>query len=269
MSELGMDMSKLFAEFVKLVGNQQADASPIVTEGGKKVLGAKVESVEKGDCSSVASGSKISWADEVADNESSVELKGAPIVSEKVKRLSFAAEDDEAYEQRKGRDAVNGAGGGMSMYVKTTSARMVILLLQSAGVKLPKKAQFDVALVTYSAATMPAFFRDGKARHKSLAVVGDAAFTLVAVSDALANGMHVESTQYFRSTVLSDSNMRLAFVKSQYRHYVSFGTNVDPGTSKSGATAIEAIAGVVFTYCGIDAVRLFAKQVELSVAVSH
>lgn len=227
-----------------------------------------------------------SWADEVeaASQASSVELRGAPPLKSEVRgKLRFeAVEDvDEVRSNVLGDRVVSEARVGVSAervvkvddlsgtkrYVRTEAYRGMMKALKVAGVEVPKKARYDLALVTFSAAVMPEFFRDGKARLRSYAAVGDAAMTLVAMEDAMLNGMVVESAQNFRSTVLSDASMKSAFVRSAYRDFVSFGSGVDPATSKAGSTALEAIAGVVSMYVGVDAVRKYMKQVDLCIRV--
>lgn len=284
-------MAELFGQFIDYMRARQAETSDQAgdvqdhqasakqgAEDFRAVVEEKSDKEEHG--SAATSSSEFSWADEVeqAASESSVELAGAPRISAGIRKLRFGGGDEEVADE-KDDDRKNGVAfaavgknvnevNGMKRYVKTENARAIARLLKTVGVVLPKRGQFDLALVTYSAATMPSFFVGGKAKYKSLAVIGDAALTLVAVSDAAENGMQVDSAQYFRSTVLSDANMRRAFAKSSYVSYISFGTAIDPSTSKTGATALEAIAGVVYKYCGVDAVRRYAQQVGLSVAQS-
>lgn len=154
--------------------------------------------------------------------------------------------------------------GGFAENVRTHNASQLRAELLVKGIKLPKVAAADVALVTHTAATVPDFFERGREKLRALAVLGDAALTLVLVERAVAVGKDVASAQSARSSLLSDVHLMAVFDKSKLRNFVTYAGGVNPAKSKTGATAFEAIAGLVYKYGGTSAVHTFVLAYGLA-----
>jgi len=154
-------------------------------------------------------------------------------------------------------------GGFMSTYVRIEPVRELAGLLERAcGHKVPKSAMGDLALARYTAATVPAAFLNGRARLKGLAIVGDAALDLALLSLVYRTGGASERMQCAKEG-LTDPVLAAAFASSEFAPLMLVGGGVTLAKSKTGATALEALAGVLALHCGYDAVSRFLRKFSL------
>lgn len=141
-------------------------------------------------------------------------------------------------------DAVQ--SGGFRTYVR--NGRVMGLkrwLKDVADVHVGSRWMRHLALSTYAAGSMPLFFVRGKEEMRVLAVIGDAALTLALARHSYAGGNGVESMQQLRSKALSDVTLREKLNSSDLKEFIIAPSGVDLRVSKAGATAVEAIAGVL------------------------
>lgn len=132
------------------------------------------------------------------------------------------------------------------------------------GVKIPKGAMIELGVCTYTAGTMPDIVRDGVAKLRSLAAIGDAAVTLHVTAAAYAKGLDVRSAQSIRSAKTSNSNMCEIMKKTGMYEFVTYAPGVDPFTSTTSATAFEAIVGVLVMYRTFEDVKVFLGKVGMA-----
>jgi len=132
--------------------------------------------------------------------------------------------------------------------------------------KIPKSASQDLALSRYTAGTVPDAFSGGRARLKALAMVGDAALLQVTLSRGyrLYGDARLTRMQTSRDR-LTDSTMSSVLVRTRLVGHLVVAAGVDLANSKTGATALEAFAGVLALHCGNDAVLAFAVNTRLVV----
>lgn len=129
--------------------------------------------------------------------------------------------------------------------------------------KLPGKAWLDLALATYTSATVPAAFKNGRAQLKSLALVGDAALTDWLAREAFRLGAEASSTQEIRSKSLGTQSQCVMLDALGWLRYVSVASGVSPLQSKVGADVFESFAGVISIHFGRDGVQKFCDVVGL------
>jgi len=154
--------------------------------------------------------------------------------------------------------------GFFKQYVRVSRVKSLCELLQrQLGVKIPKAAMEELALATYSAGTVPTAFVNGQARLKSLAQVGDAAMASLLIDDCYVRGQVIVSTQAVKTSVLTNAFMARSFVASGLSGYVVIPAGVDPIFSKTGADAVEAVAGVINLWRGRDALRAYMVWMQL------
>lgn len=260
------------------VGVERSDVLSLVAKEQSvtvECVGAVVPAVGESD-SVVSDESFVSWSDEVnsaeegkvAESSGSVRTRGFD-TSAVAGGRGEGRRDDVRFG-----GAVDAVGysvdiqaseeGFYRSYVRVDRVRQLErLLLQITGVKIPKKAREELALVTYTAGTVPVAFKNGQMRLKALAAVGDAAMTSVLVDDYYVRGADVASVQALRSGVLSNTFMAQSFVKSGLFRHVSAPAGVDVGRAKTGADAVEAIAGVLHMWRDSQAVRKYMTWLQM------
>jgi len=155
-------------------------------------------------------------------------------------------------------------GGFMATYVRTARNRRLLNILQvMSNHKLPRSSMGDIALASYAAGAMPHAFERGRERLKVLACLGDAAMLAAAISRLYKSGGSMDSVQNYRTQVLSDVALSKAFsISPLLQEYVPGA--VDVSLAKSGATALEAFAGVLYLHSGVDAVEQLLQAVRLT-----
>jgi len=152
----------------------------------------------------------------------------------------------------------------MRGYVRVASTEaMVRAISSSTGRKFPRSAWPEAALVTYTAGTVPSAFDRGKEKLNRLAGVGDSALVTAWLTRAWRLDYSQEATQEFRTRGLTDKNLQICFAKSRFASLVSVVGGVSLRDSKTGATALEAIAGVILLHNGPDAVVSYAVAIGL------
>lgn len=202
-------------------------------------------------------GSVGSWSEEMESVASSVE--GVPVVSGRVREaVSFGG-----FGEIDKPPSPKSETGLVARYVRTQSARALKDRLLSVGIKLPKSASWHLAIVTYTAATMPVFFTRGKDELRTLAVLGDAVLVAAVAADAIKHGQGLASMQTVRSDMLVDVHLMRTFSDSSFVGCVNFAAGVNPAKTKTGATALEAIFGLVAYYRSSSDVTLLAKHLGL------
>lgn len=149
------------------------------------------------------------------------------------------------------------AGGFMANHVRSPEVvafRETIQLM--CGKRLPTSTHcgVDLALARYTAATVPDAFVQGRSRLVKLALVGDAAVASAALTVMYRSGRSLEEMQGVKAKGLSDTTMKRKFAGSELAKHVVVGTGIDLAVSKTGATALEAIAGVLHLHVGAEAV---------------
>jgi hypothetical protein len=148
-------------------------------------------------------------------------------------------------------------GDFVSLHVRVPAVRQLAAVLGTVcGHKVPNTAMGDLALARYTSATVPAAFLNGRGRLKALAMVGDSALATVMLVACYKRGGSAEALHLERGTQ-RDAAMSRAFAGSELAGHVLVGGGVELGTTKTGATALEAFAGVLFMYCGPDAVKRY------------
>jgi hypothetical protein len=148
-------------------------------------------------------------------------------------------------------------------YVKTAEVRELKAMLEFlGGRRIPGSAMVDIALARYTAATMPDAFRNGKAKLKALAAVGDAACASTMLSRGYRLGKVIESMQRARG-MLTDAVFARAFSASPLASKVSVGAGVNLANTVTGATALEAFAGVLSLHCGPEAVLQYLVSMKI------
>jgi len=158
--------------------------------------------------------------------------------------------------------------GFMAQYVRTPRVKeLECLMTELSGSKIPRSAYGDLAMARYTAATLPAAFIDGRARLKALAGVGDAALTLALMSYGYRKGKKIDSLQVARG-LLTDGVLARAFAVSKLASHVVVAGDVNLANTKTGATALEAFAGVLSLYCNRDAVQRFMESFNLQIVLS-
>jgi len=128
--------------------------------------------------------------------------------------------------------------------------------------RLPRTAGQDVALARYTAATVPGSVPRGRDRLKALSNVGDAALLLSYVTAAYKRGDTMQSIQQVRTGVLTDMHMARVIAASPLAQYLVLAGDVNVESS-TGASAYEAIAGVISLHCPSEAVSKFASKTGL------
>jgi len=129
----------------------------------------------------------------------------------------------------------------------------------------PKRGSGELALATHSAATVPAEFVKGRERLKGLSAVGAAAMTLVLVNAEFGKGVPVMSPQQLRDKYLTAAFLQSAGQKKGVFKYISFAEAVDPGATKAGSEAIEALAGVLYRWRPVGALVEFMRFLDCPV----
>jgi len=159
------------------------------------------------------------------------------------------------------------SGGFFKSIIRDPVVQDVVQLLATmARHKIPKSGHADVALATFTAATVPDSFVNGRARLRSLALVGDAALSTAFLTMMYRRGGSFEALNQFKANQLSDQRLKKLFAKSPLAQHVRVAGGVDLTVSKTSATAAEAFAGVLHLYCSSDAVISYALALGLTVA---
>jgi len=258
---------------VGVVGNeplvQSAVAVPLATV--VDTSGSDEEYVDAQSRQYGKKGAKIDWADEVSCSaECSAVQMPDKVLGEQVRQLNFGSgseSSDSKEPEVAGVVASSSDAGGceafFSVYVRTPQAAALNdFLWKNCGIHVGKAAREEMALVTYTTATMPVGFRDGCLRYRGLSAIGDAALTLVVVEAEVRAGQAVASMQWIRSSRLSNGNMIKSCVASGLSGLISYGVGVDPSVSKTSADALEAVAGVLQKHYGVDAVVRYARLMQ-------
>lgn len=255
MSEQGLTSAELSALRGLLAKMTVSGVNPVpaafAATGGIQ-LTRESEGVAKSDTSS------RSWADQVELEQASV--IGVPPASDTVRNaVVFGGFSD----LESGDSKFDISSGGMAKYVRTSSAKQLRNVLKGMGVWLPKKAKWHLAMVTHTSATMPEFFHHGKDKLRTLAVLGDAMLVAAVAYEAMVTGDDLSSVQSVRTTMLTDSELARRFAASDFCDCVSFGAGVTASHSKTGATALEAIFGLIGMYCSPAQVSVVARELGL------
>lgn len=260
------------------VGVERGGVLSLVTEGQPAVAGrvGAVAPVAGESDSDVSDESFVSWSDEVNSVEGRKVVGSSGSVLTRDFSTSAVAEGrgEVRRDETKFGGAVDAVGysgdiqaseeGFYRSYVRVDKVRQLErLLCQITGVKIPKRAREELALVTYTAGTVPVAFKNGQVRLKALAAVGDAAMTSVLVDDYYVRGADVASVQALRSGVLSNTFMAQSFVRSGLFRHVTAPAGVDVGKAKTGADAVEAIAGVLHMWRDSQAVRKYMVWLQM------
>lgn len=216
-----------------------------------------------------------SWSEEVEESarggvgcgsESSLEMPSRPEVSDKVKALEFGMA--KCYPQvgvaEVGGTAKSEPVGFYKTYVNNPQTKALQTKLEDlCGEKLPKQCRRDLALCCYTAGSMPDELIGGKERLKGLAVLGDATITLHVTTAVVQSGKVVQSAQKARSDFTSDVFLCSVLVSKGLVGMVSAPPGVNLRQSKPGATALEAMVGVVALHCS----PMVVKQLVLRLGV--
>jgi len=106
---------------------------------------------------------------------------------------------------------------------------------------------------------------DEQRRLRMMEALGDAVLTTVLGMRCLLADASVARYQNTRSSALCGAAQARAFVHSPLVRLVTFPAGVDPGSGRHppGAGALEAVAGLVFKYGGLEAVGCLVDSLGL------
>lgn len=156
------------------------------------------------------------------------------------------------------------AGGFFQRCVRTPRVEALASLLREiTGVKMPRSSYEELALASFTTATVPSDFVDGAKRIRGLAAIGDAALSLAVVATLYRNGETVQNVQYVRSGVLSNAVMSKACCASGLSAHIIYPNGVHPSSSKLSADALEAVAGVLSLWMSPVAVHKYAVWLQM------
>jgi len=165
--------------------------------------------------------------------------------------------------------AVVAVGSGdrfFAEFVNTPAVRVFAgFLHKMVGQVIPKKARGELALVMYTAATVPASFVNGRARLRGLAMLGDAAMAVAMVNAMYNRGTSVAGTQELKSHTLSASSLAAAGEKSGLSNHFVFGAGVSKSGSRTAAEAVEAVAGLLYRWRPGGALVAYMRALGLDV----
>lgn len=136
--------------------------------------------------------------------------------------------------------------GFMATYVRVQP----VLALQGwlrerFGIRMPQTSRVDLALVRYTAGTVPTAFVDGQMKIRGYALTGDRAVKMLLAAYGFSNGLTVQKVTEMEAKRQSDSGLRDSGVSREFLAMVLFAPGVAPEHSKSASTAVEALLGVV------------------------
>jgi len=102
---------------------------------------------------------------------------------------------------------------------------------------------------------------DGRRQLGMFALVGDAAITLAVVDKAFDLRFSKSKASDARTKCTAWTALAKVFVDRVPKGFVQFPAGVDPGSTRSGGEALEALAGLVFRDLGTLHSSLFVKNV--------
>jgi len=269
-----IDYDALAAALIKAgsvpgASNSVVSVAP-VTKGGPA-------SLARDDAISSLGGSEESWSDaaerEEAEAAAKVEVEVVPalrfspklkpvVVSDDARKVKFGGMSDRHEGLRTVVDVPK--SGFFADVVRGARARALgDLVREFTGHVLPKAANWDRAVCTFTAGTMPDALHGGKDRLRALAALGDAVISVHVVASVVAQNGRVESVQQVRSKVTSDAALRAACVGMGLVSCVAFPPGVDPATSKPAATAFEAVVGLLAVYREEAVVLAFLRGAQI------
>lgn len=223
--------------------------------------------------SSDAGGAEVSSSGGVSTDSYAAAARKPASVSGTESTLSWADAVEEEEDQKKRGESVDqwvaapaaSAGKGFfAQHVRTAKfLELTNELFKYSGHKLPKNGRVDLALASYTAATVPDAFEDGRSKLRALALIGDAAIAAAVVSAGYKAGEPLAVLQQRKTNELTDANMAKLFACSRLASFVSVAGAVTLDNSKTGATALEAFAGVLSLHCGNAAVRNYVVNMGL------
>lgn len=227
-------------------------AASVVAAGGvERTAGGGCGAVgvgEVSDTASVVSGGAGDWAVESDTLEGpGPVVSGLRRASSQIRHVRFG--DFGGVGDVYGHLAVpDAAGGFMRNYVKTDSTFRMVNFLGRCGVKMPARSRQDVALVTYTRATVPTAFERGGERLRMFALLGDRVIKVLLTSAGMVRGLSVADVTTMEAKQQSASGMLKAAEEVGFTKLVSFGANVPSNSAKTVSTAVEAVLGVVATW---------------------
>lgn len=202
----------------------------------------------------VSRSSDTSWADvcrsSASSDGSSVEMPVGGVKAD-LSKISFYAED---------------ACSSASFYrkfVKTNSVKNFEEWLCVRGVPRFRSKLYSLALVTYTPATMPVEFADGKKKLKSYAVVGDKIASALLSYQMHKGGWTSEEMSVKTNRVLSRKSMTAVSVGSGHSDFLLFPANVDRAEAATADECLEALIGVVFDIHGLKVVESLLVSLQL------
>lgn len=217
-------------------------------------------------------GTEKSWADEVSEESEGVVVENGPV---QMPRGALASSAARAVRFGGISDVVGTVvvgptvKGFYSSYVRSPNVLAYkAWLLKECDVKLPKQGLEELALVTYTPATVPDAFDRGPARIRSLASVGDAVLSFLLVARLHAAGQTVASLQAAKSSMLTNSVMSRSFVGAGLARFVAVPAGVSVVSSKVGADALEALFGVLANWRDMSAVVKVVNRLGLFESVA-
>lgn len=214
--------------------------------------------------SRMSQGSTVSWADEVEEVElGSQSVGSAPTFAEVVSKPMVALPVvPVAVAVEKESETV--ASAGALQCIKNPRARALRVALKAAGVRVPRVADRDLAITTYTVEQQPGALVGAGDRLRVLAMLGDAA-----IKQELIGQM---ATKACTPKVVSDEVCRrLANVWLRERaqevglfaHLASTAAD-DPRVAKTGPTMVEAIAGVLAMHTSRENVLGYMRWLKIS-----
>jgi len=251
-------------EFTSKGVSSGRDTVGVVGDGGGGAVVEVESSLGVEGCGAV-DGAKEKCEDGVVDSGgdsdasigSAVSICGKPVGFSASCGLKFGAIDDVVRTGGK-------TGGFYRDYVRVPRVKEVRdLLKKEANVVLPSGALVELALATCARACVPDAFERGQDRLRSLQVVGDAALAMALVESCYAAGLSVSSVQALKSEKLSNALMSKVCVASGLGRLLVVPSGINIGMSKVGADALEAVAGVVYLYGGVGAVKKYGAWMRL------
>lgn len=151
-------------------------------------------------------------------------------------------------------------GGFMKEYVRNTRVRGLVNWIGEAGIKVPKAAWADLAMVTHSGAVVPKSFVLGPERIKAYAYAGDAVLQLLAAFYGLSRGLNSAMMDGERQRMQNNEYLAGVFETSGLVAHVRMGPTNSPSVK---ATMVEALIGVLATYRSLTEVAKLLNKMKL------
>jgi len=195
--------------------------------------------------------------DDFADDMRELAIERAEQVGEELREL----DEQDRLARELSEDEIKHPGDGCTFCASSAASRdLGRWLSHMCGAYVHEFAAKDLYVVSRTLA----FLDDGGRRELGmLALLGDAAATYVVVDKCYKLKFGKSRASDARTKCTAWSAMARVFVASVPAGFVSFPQDVDPGATRAGGEALEALFGLVSRDLGLVHASLFAANVKL------